>query len=41
MHYEIEQAGRGPDVATHARPRRWHVVNVPTADARGVLEPEA
>ena len=37
MHYEIEQAGLGrepdPVVGTHARPRRWHKVNVPTADA--------
>ena len=36
MHYEIEQAGLGrepgPDVGTHARPRRWHKVNVLTAD---------
>ena len=33
MHYEIEQAGlgRGPDVG--ARPRRWHKINVLTADA--------
>ena len=45
MHYEIEQAGPGrepgPVVGAHARPRRWRKVNVPTTDARGVLEPEA
>ena len=37
MHYEIEQAGlgreHGPDVGAHARPKRWHKVNVLTADA--------
>ena len=37
MHYEIEQAGPGrepgPAVGAHARPRRWHKVNVLTADA--------
>ena len=37
MHYEIEQAvlGREPDpvVGTHARPKRWRKVNVPTAGA--------
>ena len=38
MHYEIEQAGPGrepgPVVGAHARPRRWHKVNVPTAAPR-------
>jgi hypothetical protein len=35
MHYEIEQAGRGPgpDVGIHVQPKRWHKVNVLTADA--------
>ena len=37
MHYEIEQAGLGrepgPDVGTHARPKRWRKVDVLTAGA--------
>jgi hypothetical protein len=37
VEHEIEQAGLGhepgPDVGTHARPKRWHKVNVLTADA--------
>jgi hypothetical protein len=33
MRYEIEQAGLGPDVGTHAEPAQWHVVNVFNADA--------
>jgi hypothetical protein len=36
-HYEIEQAGLGrepdPVIGTPARPKRWHKVNVLTANA--------
>ena len=37
MHYEIERAGLGrepgPDVGSHARPKRWRKVSVLTANA--------
>ena len=37
MRYEVEQAGlgreHGPGVGAYAWPRRWHKINVLTADA--------